>query len=88
MHRPSWELRAPPFREEEVANRLGEPLKGLQVPPEVVSQIVAKLREDQQHPVGKVSVERTRLEARLTGIRNRIDAAYTNKLNCKIPEEF
>jgi hypothetical protein len=27
----------PRFREEDIANRLGEPLKGLQVPPEVVS---------------------------------------------------
>jgi site-specific DNA recombinase len=36
----------PRFREEDIANRLGEPLKGLQVPLEVVSQIVTTLRED------------------------------------------
>lgn len=35
----------PRFREEDIANRLGEPLRGLQVPPEVVSQIVSMLRE-------------------------------------------
>jgi site-specific DNA recombinase len=78
----------PRFREEDIANRLGEPLKGLQVPSEVVCQIVATLREDQKQAVGKVSSERTRLETRLTGIRNRMDAAYVDKLDGKIPEDF
>ena len=78
----------PRFREEDIANRLGESLKGLQVPTEVVSQIVATLREDQKQAVGKVSAERTRLEARLTGIRNRMDAAYTDKLDGTISVEF
>ena len=85
-HRGKCDL--PRFREEDLANRLGEPLKGLQVPPEIVSQIVTKLREDQRQAVGKVSAERTRLEARLTGIRHRMDAAYTDKLDAKISEEF
>lgn len=58
------------------------------MPSDVVSQIVTKLREDQRQAVGKVSAERTRLEARLTGIRNRMDAAYTDKLDSKISEEF
>jgi hypothetical protein len=38
--------------------------------------------------VGKVGAERTRLEARLTGIRSRMDAAYVDKLDGKIPEDF
>jgi hypothetical protein len=49
---------------------------------------VATLRNDQQHAVGKVEAERSRLEARLTGIRNRMDGAYTDKLDGKISEEF
>jgi hypothetical protein len=65
-----------------------EPLKRLQVPEEVVSQIVATLCNDRQHAVGKVEAERSRLEARLTGIRNRMDGAYTDKLDGKIPEDF
>jgi hypothetical protein len=85
-HRGKCEL--PRFREEDIANRLGEPLKCLQVPLEVVSQIVTTLREDQNQTVGKVSAERTRLETRLTGIRGRIDAAYVDKLDGKIPEDF
>jgi hypothetical protein len=41
-----------------------------------------------QHAVGKADAEGSRLEARLTGIRNRMDRAYTDKLDGKIPEDF
>ena len=44
--------------------------------------------KDQGHAAGKVSAERSRLESRLTGIRNRMDKAYTDKLDGKIPEDF
>jgi site-specific DNA recombinase len=60
----------PRFREEILADRLGEPLKGLQVPPEIVAQIVDTLRNDQKQSVTRVSAERSRLDARLTSIRN------------------
>jgi hypothetical protein len=46
------------------------------------------LREDQQQAASKVSAERSRLETRLTAIRGRIDSAYTDKLDGKIPEDF
>lgn len=78
----------PRFREEILADRLGEPLKGLQVPPEIVAQIVETLREDRKHKESKLSAERTRLDSRLTLIRNRMDAAYADKLDGKIPEDF
>ena len=54
----------------------------------VFSQIVTTLRKDQQQSVTKVSAERSRLQARLTGIRKRMDDAYTDKLDGKIPEDF
>jgi site-specific DNA recombinase len=38
----------PRFREEDIINRLGEPLKALQVPSEIVSQIVARIRDEQR----------------------------------------
>jgi site-specific DNA recombinase len=85
-HRGKCDL--PRFREEDIANRLGEPLKGLQVPPDVVSQIVTTLREDQKEAGGKVRAERTHLEARLTGVRKRMDAGYADKQDGKIPEDF
>jgi hypothetical protein len=58
------------------------------VPQQAVSQIGTTLRKDQQHSVEKVDAERSRLEARLTGIHNRMDGAYTDKLDGKIPEDF
>ena len=78
----------PRFREEDIINRLGEHLKNLQVPPEIVSQIVARIRDDQRRARGKVSTERTFLESRLTAIRNRMDKAYSDKLDGRIPEDF
>ncbi len=36
----------------------------------------------------KLSAERTRLDARLTAIRHRMDAAYSDKLDGKLPEDF
>ncbi len=85
-HRGKCDL--PRFREEDIAQRLGEPLKGLQVPAEVVSQIVTTLRKDQQQSASRVSVERSRLEVRLTAIRKRMDGAYADKLDGKISEDF
>ena len=63
-------------------------MKNLQVPSEIVAQIVARVREDQRRAQGKVSNERTFLESRLTAIRNRMDKAYSEKLDGKIAEDF
>lgn len=78
----------PRFREAVLADRLGEPLKGLRVPPDVVSKIVATLRQDRESNEGRSGEERVRLQSRLTTIRNRMDAAYADKLDGKIPEDF
>ena len=74
--------------EDELAERLGQPLKGFRVPPEIVHQIVTTLSDDQKHTAGKVNTEKARLESRLTAIRNRMDAAYLDKLDGKIDEAF
>lgn len=71
----------PRFREKDIAERLGEPLKGLQVPGKFVERIVSSLRQD-------LSAERAGLESRLAAIRSRQDQAYTDKLDGKIPEDF
>ncbi len=75
-------------RKEDVFFGLGEPLKSLQVPPEIVAQIVSMLREDQEQSGNRLEKERTRLGSRLTSIQNRMDAAYVDKLDGKIPEDF
>jgi chorismate mutase len=76
------------FREEDIINRLVESLKDLQVPSEIVSEIVARISDDQRRARGKVSNERTFLESRLTAIHNRMDKAYSDKLDGKIAEDF
>jgi chorismate mutase len=85
-HRGKCDL--PRFREEDIINRLGESLKNLQVPSEIVSQIVTRIRDEQRRAQGKVSGEQTFLEARLATIRTRIDKSYSDKLDGKIAEDF
>ncbi len=85
-HRGKCEL--PRFREEDIALRMGEPLKGLQVPQEVVSRIVTALREDQTSADARIAAERSRLESRLSAIRTRMDKAYEDKLDGVIEPEF
>ncbi len=85
-HRGKCDL--PRFREEDIALRLGEPLKGLRVPEEVVSRIVSTLREDERNAGATLNAERSRLECRLTAIRNRMDKAYTDKLDGTIAVDF
>jgi site-specific DNA recombinase len=78
----------PRFKEEILSERLGEPLKGLQVPSEIVARIVAMLHEEQSQVENRLGKERVRLESRLTSIRNRMDSAYVDKLDGKIAEDF
>lgn len=76
------------IKEEELAACLGEPLTYLQVPRTILEQIVNRLREDQKHVASRVNTERSRMEGRLTAVRNGIDAAYADKLDGKISKEF
>jgi site-specific DNA recombinase len=78
----------PRFKEEVLADRLGDTLKGLQVPPAIVSQIVDALRDSQGKADDKINAEPTRLESRLTLIHNRLEAAYNDKVDGKITEDF
>lgn len=78
----------PRFREEDLATRLGEPLKGIQLPEEVASGIVKALHADRLQAASKASEEQVRLERRIAAFRSRMDAAYVDKLDGKISEEF
>lgn len=78
----------PRFKEEVLSQRLGELLKDLQVPPAIVEQILATLREDQNQAENSQKKEKARLESRLISIRKRMDSAYVDKLDGKIPEDF
>jgi site-specific DNA recombinase len=78
----------PRFREEDIAARLGEPLKDLQVPANIVAQIVAALRENEQSAKARIAAEGVRLQTRLTAIRNRLDAVYADKVDGTVDEAF
>src|SRR5215469_16396188 len=81
-HRGKCDL--PRFREEDLAERLGEPLKGLQVPEEIVSRIVSTIRKDQQQSINKTNAERSRLEARLATVGS-INSGTPNSGNSGTP---
>ena len=78
----------PRFREEEIAARMGDVLRDIYVPDEVVRAIEASLQCTQQQQQRETASTRTRLERELAETRRRMDQAYTDKLDRKIPEEF
>jgi site-specific DNA recombinase len=80
--------RLPRFREEQIAEKLGEILKNIHIPDEVAVQIEHSLEHDQLQPKNRVAYERARLEQRLDAVRRRMDQAYTDKLDGKISEDF
>ncbi len=78
----------PRFREQEISERLGHVLQDVHIPAEVVRSIEASLQQAQRKMRDNASQERTRLERELASLHGRMDAAYLDKLDGKITEEF
>jgi site-specific DNA recombinase len=78
----------PRFREEEIAARMGDVLKDIYIPDEVVRAIENSLQRTQQQQQREVVHARVRLERELADVRRRMDQAYTDKLDGKIAQEF
>ena len=78
----------PRFREEQISERLGHVLRDVFIPEEVVRKIGASLQQVQAQMRTHVAQERARLERELAALYSRMDAAYTDKLDGKISEEF
>jgi DNA invertase Pin-like site-specific DNA recombinase len=78
----------PRFREEQISEKLGEVLKGICVPADVVARITSALKHDQDNMQQNSKAQRERLAQRLEAIRSRMSQAYADKLDGKIPEEF
>jgi DNA invertase Pin-like site-specific DNA recombinase len=78
----------PRFREEEISQRMGELLKNIRVPDEVVERIELALTHDQQRLEKDAETQRVRLEQRLANVRQRVDRAYDDKLSGAIDEDF
>lgn len=78
----------PRFREQDIAERIGEALKTLRQPSSFVAELLDVLGRDRR-AAEELRVRRcSELEKELTIIRNRMDQAYTDKLDGKIPEAF
>ena len=78
----------PRFREEQIAEKLGQILKDIHIPDEVTARIERSLDLTQLQQRNRAASERERLEQRLEEVNRRMDQAYTDKLDGKIPENF
>jgi site-specific DNA recombinase len=78
----------PYMREEELGQQLGQVLKDIHVPDEVIVQIENSLTQNLTSFQSEKKQQRERLQQRLSGVRHRIDQAYLDKLDGKISEEF
>jgi hypothetical protein len=78
----------PRFREEEIAERLGHVFRDISIPEGVAQSIAASLERVQVRARHNAAQERSRLERELAALHGRMDAAYTDKLDGKVTEDF
>jgi site-specific DNA recombinase len=78
----------PYFREEEIGNRLGEILKNIHIPDDILAQLEGSLLadKDREQVIRRQKIDR--LQQRLTTVRRRLDQAYLDKLDGRITEDF
>ena len=85
-YRGKYEL--PYFREEELGERLGEVLKKIHIPDQVLGPLQKALVEDKGRSEEHKWQESVRLQQRRTAVRRRTDQAYLDKLDGRISEDF
>jgi site-specific DNA recombinase len=78
----------PYFREEKIAEKMGDLLRDLYIPGDVAKTIQGALERGHGEARARQRSERSRLEHTLQTLYRHVDAAYTDKLDGKIPEEF
>lgn len=78
----------PRFREQEISRKLGEILKNINIPDEVLIALQESLDRDDQRTRTETASHRAGLEKRLAAVRRRMDQGYQDKLDGKIPEDF
>src|SRR5712692_3274843 len=78
----------PRFTEAEMGQKLGEVLKGIHIPDDVLTCIQESLTTDQDQLRDQARAQRNALQQRLALVRRRMDQAYQDKLDGEIPEEF
>jgi DNA invertase Pin-like site-specific DNA recombinase len=78
----------PRFREQDLAQMLGNVVRDITIPHEVAERIAQAVEREQKDAGARVAHERVRLDRELSTVRARMDAAYCDKLDGKIPEGF
>jgi hypothetical protein len=78
----------PYFREEVIAERLGQVLQAIHVPDDVLAQLEESLLSDKTHEETLRKRQAERIEQRLAVLRKRLEQAYVDRLDGKIAEEF
>jgi site-specific DNA recombinase len=78
----------PYLREEELGNRLGQILKDIYIPDEILAQLERSLLNDKGRAEVQRKGESEQSRQRLAHVRHRIEQAYLDKLDGKIREEF
>ena len=78
----------PRFTESEIAEELGTILKGILIPDHVLTCLQESLAHDQEQAQSTVAAQRSALQPRLSALQRRIDQAYQDKLDGRIPEDL
>ena len=81
-------MRASVFSREELGDWLGQLLKNIHIPDEMLVQLRHSLLHDKDRTETQKKAEQVRLKQRLAQVRHRIEQAYLDKLDGKISEEF
>ena len=78
----------PYIREEELGDRLGQILRDIHIPNDILAQLQRSLLNDRGREEEARRAQGERLSVRLRQVRHRMDQAYQDKLDGKIGEEF
>jgi site-specific DNA recombinase len=78
----------PYFREEEIGDRLGQILKDIHIPDDVLEQLQESLANDKGRDEEARKLQDERLTQHLALVHRRMDGAYQDKLDGKISEEL
>ena len=78
----------PYMREEALGERLGQILKNIHIPDEILTQLQNSLVQNSKQLREEAAAQRIRLEQRLAAVQHRIEQAYVDKLDGKIAEVF
>ena len=73
---------------QQISEKLGDVLKGIYIPNDVLARISSALEHDKEHAQKDADAKREKLAQRLEAIRNRMSQAYVDKLDGKITEDF